>query len=161
MEGETGRAGIEKVRALTARDFNPFHLAICDRTGGVVLWSDGETFHEHPIARGPSVITERSFSAYDSEREDRLGEHVRESLLGDSAPDNAELESLLKGHHEIGFEGVCVHVPNMEYATRSSTIIRFGREVHDVNYRWADGAPCESVYHPIDVDWGVGTENCD
>ena len=160
LEGETGRAGLEKVKGLTARDFNPFHLAICDRTAGVILWSDGENFHEQPIAKGPTVVTERSFSTHDSQRQSRLDEYVRGTLQSGSAPSDSQLESLLKGHDEIGFEGVCVHVPHLGYATRSSTIIRFAKELHEVSYRWADGPPCETAYDRIEVDWGVDAQNC-
>lgn len=149
------------MKLLAARDFNPFHLAICDRSGGVILWNDGENFHEQPLAKGPTVVTERSFSLHDSQRKSHLDGEVTRTLQGGSAPSDSELESLLKGHHEIGFEGVCVHVPDWEYATRSSTIIRFGKELHEVSYRWADGPPCESTYAQIQVDWGGDGENCD
>ena len=39
-----------RVLALDPRAYNPFHLLLADRSGAVVVWSDGEQLHEHPLA---------------------------------------------------------------------------------------------------------------
>ena len=53
--------------------------------------------------------------------------------------------ALLAHHTEPPFESVCVHIAELEYGTRSSTIIRVGPDGLQ-SFLFADGPPCPAAY---------------
>jgi uncharacterized protein with NRDE domain len=111
---------IGAIDSLDPRDYNGFHLTAASTDAATTLWSDGETFQTVVRKPGVYVVTERSFGAAPSAREDWLLASVDDI----TAP--SQLDELLLHESEDGFEGTLVSVPAMNYGTRSSTIIGLG-----------------------------------
>jgi uncharacterized protein with NRDE domain len=124
---------------------NAFHLAIADENSAHLILSDGDAITHRRLAPGLHVITERSFEAGTTTREPLI--RSRLEALNDP-PADAVLISLLSSHNEDGFEGVCVHVPRLNYGTRSSTILRVTNEIRLL---FADGPPHETPYLQLDT----------
>jgi uncharacterized protein with NRDE domain len=156
--GAAGHAdGRARVLALDPRAYNPFHLLLADRSGAVVIWSDGERLHEHTLAPGVHWITERSFGAGDSRRHQLLAE-LTTGLTAGPAPDSAHWRSVLADHRphhaqnetpgtvSVGFDSMCVHAGPLNYGTRSSTLIELGRVRGQVRFLHAQGRPCENDF---------------
>jgi uncharacterized protein with NRDE domain len=143
-----------RVLALDPRAYNPFHLLLADRSGAVVIWSDGECLHEHMLAPGVHWITERSFGAGDSRRHQLLAELAIELAAG-PAPEPSRWRSILADHRphhapgetpgpgSVGFDSMCVHAGPLNYGTRSSTLIELGRTRGQARFLHAQGRPCE------------------
>jgi uncharacterized protein with NRDE domain len=145
QEVTTAKANI---LALSAGDYNPFHLLIADTSGAAVIWSDGEQLHEEALGAGIHVLTERSFGAGESDRISHLTQKV-EALASQRAPDRNAIEQVMRRHALLGFEGTCVHVPELNYATRSSTIIQLGQSKASVRFFFASGPPCVHPYQDL------------
>lgn len=124
---------------------NAFHLAIADENSAHLILSDGDAITHRRLAPGLHVITERSFEAGTTTREPLIRSRL-EAL--NEPPADAVLISLLSSHNEDGFEGVCVHVPRLNYGTRSSTILRVTNEIRLL---FADGPPHETPYLQLDT----------
>ena len=124
--------------SLDVAPYSGFHLFFADRTDAYVLWSDGVELHRIALAPGVAIITERSFAAAPTTREELIRSKVRAL---DGAPDDSSLVELLSTRADIGFEGINVSVPELRYGTRSSTILRLGSQRGDVHLLHADGPP--------------------
>lgn len=128
-------------RALSDLDVAPyagFHLFFADRRDAFVLWTEGERLHRIVLRPGVLIMTERSFGAAPTTRE----QAIRERITRLSAPpDDPTLIALLSTRAEVGFEGINVSVPAYGYGTRSSTILRLGAAPGDVRYLHAEGPP--------------------
>jgi len=138
-------AAAAAVAALDASSFNGFHLFLADPGQLFLVWSDGERLQWEEKGPGWHILTERSLDAAETRREPWL----LEQLAGfDRAgpPDEQALQQLLASHGEPSFEGLCVHWPELDYGTRSSTLLRLGRRVEDARFLHADGPPCETEY---------------
>jgi hypothetical protein len=153
-----------RVRELDARDYNPFHLLLADRTGARIVWGDGERLHELELGPGIHWITERSFAAGESARHQTLTELAVE-LAGDRAggpaggraPDVARWRSILADHRphqapgvaprawSVGLDAMCVHARPINYGTRSSTLVQVSAEAQ-LRFWYADGRPCETEF---------------
>ena len=96
------------------------------------------------------MITERSFGAAASGREDRLASSAIE-LVGGAEPTLERLVGILSEHSDPGFDGTCVHVPEWGYGTRSSTVFRLGPH-GELTFRFAEGAPCETEYRDLSAE---------
>lgn len=144
------RAGdaAKEIAALDPKKENAFHLAIADRDEAHVVVCDGETIVHHVLEPGLTVITERSYSVHAPKRERFIREKMG-SLT--TVPKDRELELFLGTHDTDGFEGVCVHVPGLQYGTRSSTIFRAGAARTEVSMRFAAGPPCTVSFSPVDL----------
>jgi uncharacterized protein with NRDE domain len=148
LGAEDHRGARARIAALSARDYNPFHLLFADRGGASVIWSDGSRLHELELGVGIHWITERSFDAAASERHTIL-EQRAEQLLAGPAPDVEGWRSILADHrpHDppvgIGLDSLCVHAQGINYGTRSSTLIEFecGQQLR---FFHALGRPCEA-----------------
>ncbi|KIG12389.1 hypothetical protein DB30_01511 [Enhygromyxa salina] len=149
-----------RVRELGARDYNPFHLLLADRSGARVVWGDGDRLHEVELAPGIHWITERSLGAGVSARHQTLAELAAELASG-PAPDIARWRSILADHRphqrdgaapgalSVGLDAMCVHARPINYGTRSSTLVQLGpAEVAGVPLRfmYANGRPCETAF---------------
>lgn len=148
LEHSSRAAAADMISSLNPRDYNGFNLLIGDVQGALVLWSDGHVLTLDELDPGLHVITERSYGAGPSDRIEHLQLRLA-GLTGAQTFDRAELEILLRRHERIGFEGSCVHVPEMNYATRSSTLVQLGRGPQSVRFFWADGPPCVHPYRDM------------
>ncbi|MFO7565474.1 MAG: NRDE family protein [Enhygromyxa sp.] len=157
LGAEDHRAARARIAALSARDYNPFHLLFADRSGASVVWSDGERLHELELGPGVHWMTERSFGAAASERHGIL-EQRAEELASGTPPDVEGWRSILADHrpHDdgddppgrlcVGLDSVCVHASPIKYGTRSSTLVELGEGPGDLRFFHAGGRPCE---HPL------------
>jgi hypothetical protein len=138
-------AAADRVAALQASAYNPFHLVVADRERAVLVWSDGLLTHREEMGRGFHVVTERSLGAAPSGREEFLRDQAV-ALAAGPVPTEAALGGLLSLHRESAFDSPCVHVPELRYGTRSSTLLWLGEEPARVRFLHADGPPCTTAY---------------
>jgi uncharacterized protein with NRDE domain len=148
LEYATANEAARALEQLDPRRENAFHLAIADQNDGFVVVADGETLVVQTLEPGLTIITERSYAASSPRRERFIREKI--GALA-TAPSNSELEQFLSTHDDEGFEGVCVHVPGLQYGTRSSTVFRSTKTA--VSMRFAPGPPCTVSF--LDVDLGA------
>ena len=148
LEHSSRAAAADMISSLNPCDYNGFNLLVADTQGALVLWSDGNVLTLDELEPGLHVITERSYGAGASDRIEHLQLRLA-GLAGAKKFDRSELETLLRRHEMMGFEGSCVHVPEMNYATRSSTIVQLGRSPQSVRFFCTDGPPCVHQYRDI------------
>ena len=149
LGAETAREGAVLATTWPVGRFNPFHLVVVDRREAMVVRRVDDSFVMTPLPPGVHVVTERSFMASLSGRELALHERVAQ-WGGGEPPADAEVRGLLGHHGSPAFDGVCVHMPALEYGTRSSSIIRF-RADGSTSWSTANGAPCVSPFESLDT----------
>ena len=118
---EKPKQAVDVIRSHSPRDFNAFHLLLAHPTDARIIWSDGESFSEETLSPGLHVLTESSFDAGPPER----GQFVQEYLnprLETGQITSRVLQDLLGQKREPSFHGLCVEVPEINYATRSATV---------------------------------------
>jgi uncharacterized protein with NRDE domain len=125
------------IGALDPREYNGFHLTVASVARAETVWSDGESISTAVRQPGLHVVTERSFGAADSPREHWLEDRLKVV----SSPD--EFDRLLLHEADDGFNGTLVAVPEMNYGTRSSTIVKLGDTPELLH---AHGRPDEASY---------------
>lgn len=131
---------------LQAAEENGFHLVLADAQEAFLLVNDGAQIHRRPLSPGFHVITERSFDAGPTQRPQTITKAL--ATFGATPPDDATWEALLAHHDPDGFEGVCVHVNDLGYGTRSSTLLRVDA-AGDFRFRFADGPPCRTPFTAV------------
>lgn len=141
LEQESAAAAAEKIAGLDPTAYNQFHLAMADRTGAHVVWSDGRQLRSVDHGPGLFVISERSFGAAPTARDAFVEARIPELAAG-LEPDHSTLIQLMASHHDPTFDGVCVHWDEKGYGTRMTTLVRLGAEPRDVTYLYTDGPPC-------------------
>jgi uncharacterized protein with NRDE domain len=134
------------VQDLSPRDYNGFHLLVTDGRRALRAVCDGETVEVAALGPGMHVLTERGLGASPHSRDDRvvgLFASVREPSLG-------ALSERLASHHDPAIDAPCVHLPEANYGTRSSTVlVRAG----DGRQRlwFAPGPPCVTPCEELPV----------
>lgn len=146
LETESAQALHRSLAGLGNKEFNAFHLLYADRSHAFVTWSDGLAVRQQELPTGLHVITERSLGGDDKARTELIRREW--SVMERSVGPNAEaMETLLRMHGaEDPLGGTCVHLPSLNYGTRSSCIVRVGPPSEAVRFWWAEGHPCTSVY---------------
>jgi len=135
----TAKEAFTTLKELEAADYNAFHLVMADLEGTYCVWSNGRFLTPVVLGQGIHVITERSFGAAQTAREDFLRASVQ------ATQDVADLADVLGVHDEKPFDSPCVHVPASTYATLCSVILEF-HQVRGLAIMYADGPPCEAEY---------------
>ncbi len=132
-----------RLGTLDPLDFNGFHLFATDGAQGLIAVSDGETMRVERLGPGRHVVTERGFGAEPPPRE----AHVRELMapLSSRPLDLDAIASALRTHVDPPFESLCVHVPEFDYATRSSTVYARMADGSEA-LRFAPGPPCTTPF---------------
>ncbi|HWB80659.1 MAG TPA: NRDE family protein [Nannocystaceae bacterium] len=145
LSEDTAAHAMRRVAAETPTRHDPFHLVMADAKEAHLVWNDGARHHHEPLAPGFHIVTERSLAAGASARIPRLRERVQK-LFGARPPSTAQLQEVLREHSVEGLEGTCVHAPELDYGTRSSSIIEL--PVDRARARWlhSDGPPCTHEY---------------
>jgi len=158
-------SAIERVRALGAMNYNPFHLVVANRDEAAILWTDGWTMHPVSVQPGWVVLSERSFGAAPTAREEWLQRQLPQLSLQD-VPGGSEWRTLLSHHAVPTMEGTCVHHDAANYGTRSAMWLRLGRQSADVDFQYMVGPPCTSevldMRAPAEAllrDWAQGGES--
>jgi len=148
LEASSAAEGARLLVSQPADAHNPFHLVIADRRSAWIVRAVGGHLAASPLARGVHVVTERSFRDEKSPRESALERLVAGWGAAAEPPSDSAIEDVLRGHHTPSFDGVCVHVPEVGYGTRSSSILRLPAEGPAI-WRFADGPPCATVFDPV------------
>jgi uncharacterized protein with NRDE domain len=138
------------VASLDPSLYSGFHLFFADRADAFIVWSDGAHLNRIALAPGIAIVTERSFGAAPTQREDLIRDRVAALRL---PPDDRALIELLSTRAEIGFEGINVSVPDLGYGTRSSTILRLGPSPSDARFLHADGPPDRAPFVAFDAEF--------
>lgn len=136
---------VRKVASEPPARHQPFHLLIADTHAAHLVWSDGTRVTHEPLAPGIHVITERSLGAAPSDRVARLQRELV-ALRSGPPPRDEQWMEILRRHGEPGFEGTCVHVPERDYGTRSSSIVTLADEPPCARWLASDGPPCSNPY---------------
>jgi len=131
--------------ALAPRRFNAFHLFYADARNAFVTWSDGERIAQQSLEKGLHIITERSLGGDDRQRTELIREGWKEVEQGPGALAE-RLAHLLRIHSKDPVAGTCVHVPALNYGTRSSAILLLGVPLARTELLWAAGSPCVAPY---------------
>ncbi len=128
---------------------NPFHLVVADRHSAYLVLGDGRTLTSRPLERGVHVVTQSSFGAGDGIRHARL--EARLAAVADDAPPDWSWWRAELSHHDPDepLTETCVHMPEAGYGTRSSTYVRLGADVGDVELLHAEGRPCVTTPQPL------------
>lgn len=125
---------------------NGFHLVMANRHEAALVYNDGRRVETRKLDRGVHVLTERSLGAADAVREERVRSAFEVLAKNSRPPERDEVAGILSvpSAPEAPFDGTVMDVPNYDYGTRSSTIIRF--EPEGVEFWHADGPPTTTPY---------------
>lgn len=137
--------------ALDGRAYNPFHLFYAD-TGGdaFVTWFDGEAVRREDVPRGLAIVTERSLGGDDRGRTERVRRVLAPLLAREQPPRLEELAPAMKQHDEgERLAATCIHVPELDYGTRSSLLLDVRPDPSARRWLWAEGSPCTVPYVEI------------
>ncbi len=134
------RDAYEALAGLDGELHNPFHLVLADGDGAFCVWSDGWTAHRLELGPGLHVLTERSFGAAPSGRED--------ALAGWAPPIDA-LRPGLAVHRDDPMSSTCVHAPAFNYGTKSATWIELADSGDVLRFDFTDGPSCTSPWEDL------------
>ena len=124
---------------LRGDEHNPFHLVLADVQDALLLWSDGREQRCEELGPGVHAVTERSRGAAPSGRED--------ALVG-WLPELDELKPALAVHRANPLDSTCVHAPEHNYGTRSSSFVAFGPE-GPLRFEALEGTPCTGSWRDL------------
>ena len=139
LMAKSAEEAVDRLKDIEASDYNAFHLVLADTENAYCLWSDSFFVTPVELGHGIHVITERSFGAGTTAREEFLKHHVS------GTKDVAQLADLMGTHLETAFDSPCVHVPASNYGTRCSTLLEF-HNTRGLAVMYADGPPCQVEY---------------
>jgi len=140
-------AASQHIAAIAADDYRGFHLLCADLRGAWVTWSDTQSVQREELMPGLHVLTERSYGAAPSDREQRLRALARQ-LEAQSEPTMARFRAALSVHDEQPLDSTCVHFDALRYGTRSSSIVCFD-DAGPSTYHYAAGPPCRHEYQDL------------
>lgn len=139
-----------------ANEYDGFNLVLADETDALLLEWDG-TLRVTELRKGVSVVGNAGFNGtyYDvpgrenAGKEEalnarRLAEHLR-AFPDETAAEWVERAGEALGDHDFG---VCIHDPEENYGTRSSSLIVLGAD-GSRRYDFADGSPCTTEYETV------------
>lgn len=144
-----------RLAALSPETYNAFHLFYADRKDAFVTWSNGNAIRQETLGPGLHVITERSLGGDDRARTEAVRARWGTAFGTDPLDPLEEstlvekLGDLMRGHAPEPLTGPCVHVPELGYGTRSSTLVLLGRGPEEVRFFWAGGRPCEAPFRDL------------
>lgn len=131
------------LQSLRAADYNGFHLFVSDGRKALRAVADGVTLRIDKLGPGLHLLTERSFGAMPRNREAFVRERL--SPLSEAPLDLERLGRLMASHNEEEpFDGLCVHLPDHGYGTRSSALLVLGGAAPKL--WWAGALPCQTPY---------------
>lgn len=128
--------------------YNPFNILALDRDAAYWIAYDG-TAQIQPLTTGLYILANGNLNDVETIRI-RRARHLLQCTA------HADLQTLLPfledvcRDHELGVqerETICMHRPNDNYGTVSSTILALGTDLHRSVYRYANGSPCTEPYH--------------
>ncbi|WP_435335618.1 NRDE family protein [Haloarchaeobius sp. TZWWS8] len=161
LDQPSARAAAEFVEAaVDSHEYQGFNLVVADDTDAILFEWDGELSRTafdpgiHVVVNVGAddrfeIPTHRAAVAREQADNARAVRSELEPREGETATEWRDRAAGVLGDHEFG---VCVHDPDGRYGTRSSTLLVLG---DTVDYRWADGPPCETRHEPVDLEGQV------
>jgi uncharacterized protein with NRDE domain len=141
---ESADAAYEKLGALRGDEHNPFHLVLGDLVDAFVVWSDGTSLDRSVLGPGVHVVTERSFGAAPSGREEAL-QRAAAAWQAEAAPPLDSMRAELAAHRSDVFDSTCVHADERNYGTRSASIVSYSAS-GPAEFHFADGPSCRTAW---------------
>jgi len=138
----------EKLRGIEPHAYNPFVLVALDPRNGLDVQAGDDGLGIQPIADGVHAVTNWSFDDQRHPKARRALELARtfDIAHGDADTLAARLHQLLSDHApgERGDDGgLCVHLPQERFGTRSSAIVLLTHSGR-ARFFYSRGHPCEN-----------------
>lgn len=149
----SARAIHEAMASVPASRHNGFHLVYADADDVLATASNGTHIAQLTLGRGVHTITERSFGAGDDALRRARIDAAWSRLADPRQPlDLDRLSQLLTEHDETDLLGAtCIHIPGLQYGTRSSSAIALAADRARSRMLWAEGPPCTTPFTPVDL----------
>jgi uncharacterized protein with NRDE domain len=138
----TAKDGAREIAALEPSRYNPFHLVVADERAAFLIVNTSESMTLVELAPGIHIATERSFNTGTTAREQLIRSRLG-PLESKDPPSDEALKALLAMRGEPSYDGVAVRMPELNYGTRSSTIVRLGDKSELLH---AEGPPDEAPF---------------
>ena len=143
LEASSPSEALKKLSSFKAKDFNPFHLLITNRSETQILWNNGEKITQFEMLDQYFILTESSFGAGENKRLSFLKSHIEKF----SADDDCEpFKKILSMKSDPSFEGPLVHMPERNYGTRSSFVIKLTPEIESSEFYYSDVPPDQNKW---------------
>ncbi len=146
-------AAAEAIGAYAPSDYNGFHLLLADSASAWCLVHRGDRLERIPLGPGVHAITERGFGAAPTPRETVLAARTTNWSRQTDPPTDVDIHRLLSEHADDLWASICVHAPDMNYGTRSSSILRLDGGTGDWHFQHAPGPPCITAFESVPVVW--------
>lgn len=149
LRPKTAKDSFTALQSLEGDKENGFHLFIADRSDAFAVIADGRSIDRVPLKPGVHIFTERGFGAAPSARQTSL-----EARFAHPAPEALRPEALMAvlGDRSGGpFDGVCVHVPERNYGTRSSAVVELFADARTPTWWSVLGPPGSTPWAPLSV----------
>ncbi len=143
LEASSPSEALKKLSFFKAKDFNPFHLLITNRSETQILWNDGEKFTQFQMLDQCFILTESSFGAGENKRLSFIKNQIETLSAND---DCNPFKKLLSMKADPSFEGPLVHIPEKNYGTRSSFVIKLTPEVESSEFYYSDVPPDQNKW---------------
>jgi len=131
LDCATPSEAISKMLLLEAKDYNPFHLVLVNTNEALIFWSDGQKFHTESLKEGVHIVTESSFGAGENLRASYFEKRLKQFSMNSPIQ---SFKNLLGEKVDPSFCGPCIHIPEKNYGTRSSLIIKITSKEHEFHY---------------------------
>ncbi|WP_439026053.1 NRDE family protein [Haloarchaeobius sp. DT45] len=143
--------------AVVESEYQGFNLVVADAADAFLFEWDGELTTSR-LEPGVHVVvnvgaddtfeipTHRADLAREQAENARAVRAALQPRDGETTMAWRDRAAAVLGDHDFG---VCVHDPEGRYGTRSSSLIVLGETV---DYRWADGPPCETEHEPVALE---------
>jgi len=123
------------------RTYNGFHLLLADGKNALVIWSDGEKYHEQELGPGFHIITGDGYGPGHSYRDLMIRGFL--AAHGNGVPDRRDIDKLLSFHGPGSADGTCVHGEDVSKETLFSMVIDHNGKGMWAEIDWRTGRPCE------------------
>jgi uncharacterized protein with NRDE domain len=140
----------ERMSRVDAALYNPFIMIAADAQTCTVAAGGSDGLHVQPLADGAHAITNWDLDSNITPKSTRALKLAREFSIaqpGNSDFELAERIHALLADHALGCDGdsaLCVHRPQANYGTRSSSIVFLGPSASQTRLYHAEGPACSS-----------------
>ena len=128
LHNKTAKTAFEKTENLKGEQFNGFHLVIADSNEMYLLKGNGTIIERFIKSNQLLVATNWGVAgkiySHVHDRCRNILEAWKENSIENSAPTPETLSRLLNIHNPCIISGTCIHQPDINYGTKSSSIIR-------------------------------------
>jgi uncharacterized protein with NRDE domain len=124
LRASSASQAFKSVMALKGGDLNGFNLVIADRREMFLVRGDGKKLEGTAENRGVLVVTNQGLGRSESDSSSKRVQNVFTRIHALPLWFSVEaLASLLDIHEEDAVQGTCIHQPELNYGTKSSSII--------------------------------------